>query len=542
MTRHLLIIMGAIIRFGMLLVAAMTAIATPLDAGETRPNILFIFSDDHATQAIGAYDGRLKGVDPTPNIDALAREGMLFKNSFCTNSICGPSRAVILTGKHSHMNGFMSNGNHFDGSQQTFPKLLQKAGYQTAIIGKWHLKSDPQGFDHWDILPGQGEYYNPVLTSKEGSRQLEGHCTSVVTNLAVKWLDKNRNNDKPFMLMCQHKAPHRCWMPAPEHLNLYDDIDLPEPATLFDKFEDNAAAARNQEMEIDRHMHLVYDLFANPPDNWDGEPDLETDRSGQNNLKQMTSEQLKVWNAAFQDENDALDKANLTEKELVRWKYQRYAKNYLRCVRGVDDSVGQLLQYLKDNDLEDNTIVVYSSDQGFYVGDHGWYDKRWMYEESLKMPLIVKWPGKTKPGSVNTNLVQNLDYAETLLAAAGAEIPDDMQGRSLVPLLEGKTVSDWRTSIYYHYYQYPGIHMCPRHNGIRTERYKLMQIYEFGEWEFYDLEKDPDEIANVYNDPDYQTQVATLKSELENLRVQYGDQTVTGVRPQAWRDEHRAIK
>jgi len=232
----------------------------------------------------------------------------------------------------------------------------------------------------------------------------------------------------------------------------------------------------------------------------------------------------------------------LSGKELVRWKYQRYAKNYLRCVRGVDDSVGQLLQYLKDNDLEDNTIVVYSSDQGFYVGDHGWYDKRWMYEESLKMPLIVKWPGKTTPGSVNANLVQNLDYAETFLAAARAEIPDDMQGRSLVPLLEGKTVSDWRTSIYYHYYQYPGIHMCPRHNGIRTERYKLMQIYEFGEWEFYDLEKDPDEIVNVYNDPDYQTQVANLKSELESLRVRYGDQTVTGVRPQAWRDKHRLVK
>ncbi len=510
--------------------------------GEEKPNILFIFSDDHAPHAIGAYDGWLKSVDPTPNIDRLARQGMLFKNSFCTNSICGPSRAVIVTGKHSHLNGFMNNGNKFDGSQQTFPKLLQKAGYQTAMIGKWHLKSNPQGFDYWDILPGQGDYYNPNMISEKGRRQVEGHCTEIVTDLAVEWLDKNRDKNKPFLLMCQHKAPHRCWMPAPEHLNLYDDIEIPVPSTLFDKHKDDAPAARNQEMEIDRHMHIVYDLFTDPPKGWDGEPNLRTDKSGVKNMQKMTPEQLAVWHAAYKDENEAFAAAELSGDDLVRWKYQRYAKNYLRCVRGVDDSVGRLLKYLEENDLEDNTVVVYSSDQGFYVGDHGWYDKRWMYEESLKMPLVIKWPGNTAPGSVNSNLVQNLDYAETFLQMAGAEIPSDMQGRSLVPLLRGEKVSDWRTSLYYHFYEYPSVHMCPKHNGVRNERYKLIQIYEFGEWEFYDLLKDPDELNNVYGDPAYQKEVAMMKSELERLRVHYKDETVTGMRDESWRAKYRKFK
>ncbi|MFK7767918.1 MAG: sulfatase [Mariniblastus sp.] len=509
------------------------------NAGEDRPNILFIFSDDHAPHAIGAYGGWLKSVNPTPNIDSLAREGMLFQNSFCTNSICGPSRAVIITGKHSHLNGFMNNGNNFDGSQQTFPKLLQGVGYQTAMIGKWHLKSNPQGFDYWDILPGQGEYYNPRLISQKGKRVVEGHCTDIVTDLAIDWIKKNKSSDKPFMLMCQHKAPHRCWMPAERHLDLYKGEDLPYPATLFDKYEDNAPASRNQEMEIDRHLHIVYDLFTNPPEGWDGDPDLKTDRSGFKNLKKMTPKQRAAWDAAFKEENEAFAKADLKGRDLVKWKYQRYAKNYLRCVKGVDDSVGKLMDYLKESGLDKNTIVVYSSDQGFYVGDHGWYDKRWMYEESLTMPLIVKWPGVTKPGSVNRNLVQNLDYAETFLEMAGAKVPDDMQGRSLVPLLEGKVIKDWRKSIYYHFYEYPSVHMVPRHNGVRTERYKLMQIYEFGEWEFYDLDQDPDEEHNLYDDPKQQKNIAAMKVELERLRTLYNDDTVTTTRPEKWRANYR---
>lgn len=506
-----------------------------------RPNIVFIFSDDHAPHAIGAYDGWLKSVNPTPNIDQLAKQGMLFQNSFCTNSICGPSRAVIITGKHSHLNGFMNNGNQFDGSQQTFPKLLQKAGYQTAMIGKWHLKSTPQGFDYWDVLQGQGEYYNPRLLSQDGKRVVQGHCTEIVTDLALDWVKKNKDNGKPFMLMCQHKAPHRCWMPAPEHLNLYKDIQIPEPDTLFDTYRDNAAASRNQEMEIDRHMHIVCDLFTTPPTGWT--PDgLDTDKSGWNNLKTMTAEQRKTWDDAFREENEAFAKAELVGKDLVRWKYQRYAKNYLRCVRGVDDSVGRIMKFLEDNDLEKNTIVVYSSDQGFYIGDHGWYDKRWMYEESLKMPLIVKWPGVTTPGSVDSHLVQNLDYAETFLEIAGAAIPPDMQGRSLVPLLKGQQVNDWRNSIYYHFYEYPSVHMVPRHNGVRTDRYKLIQIYEFGEWEFYDLQTDPDENQNLYGDPAYQVQIQDLKDQLESLRVKYGDETVTEMRPAEWRQQYRLAK
>ena len=519
-----------------------------------QPNILFIFSDDHAPHAIGAYNGWLKSVNPTPNIDVLAKQGMLFNNSFCTNSICGPSRAVILTGKHSHKNGFMNNNNRFDGSQQTFPKLMQKAGYQTAIIGKWHLSSDPQGFDYWDILQGQGQYYNPIMKSSSGKRTIDGHCTRVVTDLAVDWLKKDWDSDKPFVLMCQHKAPHRNWMPAPEHLNLYKDIDIPEPATLFDKLTDNARAVRNQEMEVDRHMGIVFDLFADPPADWpyaanpykretreQGPMEFRHifDRSGYNNMRTMSAEQKKAWNDAYKDENVALTKANLSGKDLVRWKFQRYAKNYLRCVRGVDDSVGELMQYLKDNGLEENTIVIYSSDQGFYIGDHGWYDKRWMYEESLKMPLIVKWPGQVEAGSVNQNLVQNLDYAETFLDVAGAEIPDDMQGRSLVPLFKGETVEDWRKSIYYHFYEYPSVHMCPKHNGVRNERYKLMQIYEFGQWEFYDLETDPDEKTNQYSNPDYQDQVAMMKTELERLRVLYQDDTVTPARSTDWQEAYQ---
>lgn len=508
---------------------------------QQRPNIVFIFSDDHAPHAIGAYNGWLKDVNPTPNIDQLARQGMLFQNSFCTNSICGPSRAVIITGKHSHLNGFMNNGNNFDGDQQTFPKLLQQAGYTTAMIGKWHLKSNPQGFDYWEVLPGQGEYYNPRFLSQQGRRTIEGHCTDIVTDLALEWLDQNKGKDRPFLLMCQHKAPHRCWMPALRHLELFQGEELPEPDTLFDTYQDNSPAARNQELEIDRHMHLICDLFTTAPEGWTPEG-LDTDKSGWNNLQRMTPEQRAAWDAAFAEENEAFAKANLQGKDLVRWKYQRYAKNYLRCVRGVDDSVGRILKYLKDNDLEDNTVVVYSSDQGFYIGDHGWYDKRWMYEESLKMPLIIKWPGVTQPGSVDQHLVQNLDYAETFLEMAGAPIPEDMQGRSLVPLLQGQSVDDWRQSIYYHYYEYPSVHMVPRHNGVRTDRFKLMQFYEFGEWEFYDLEKDPNELTNAYRDPVYQEQISSLKQELESLRRQYGDETVSDVRPAEWRQKYWPVK
>lgn len=504
--------------------------------GADRPNVLFIFTDDHAPHAIGAYDGWLKDVNPTPNIDKLAKQGMLFRNSFCTNSICGPSRAVIQTGKHSHLNGFMQNGNKFDGDQQTFPKLLKSVGYQTAMIGKWHLGTDPQGFDHWQVLPGQGDYYNPFFKTPQGRVKIDGYCTDIVTDLALDWM-KERDPDKPFMLMCQHKAPHRTWMPPLRHLHLYDDVEIPEAPTLFDKWKDNASPARYQEMEIDRHLHLVGDCFGPIPDGFEID-DVKTDRSGYKNRLRMTSKQRKAWDAAFGPKNEAFLKANLKGDDLIRWKYNRYIRNYLRCIKGVDESVGRLMEYLKEAGLEDNTIVIYSSDQGFYLGDHGWYDKRWMYEESLQMPLIIKWPGVTK-GTVNTDLVQNLDYAETFLDLAGADIPDDMQGRSLVPVLKGETPDDWRESIYYHYFEYPSVHMVAKHNGIRTKRYKLIHFYQFDEWELYDLEKDPDELTNLYGKPDYAELTGELKRDFAALRQHYADHTDTSVMPAEWQKQFR---
>jgi len=504
-----------------------------------RPNILFIFSDDHAPHAIGAYDGWLKSVNPTPNIDKLAADGMLFVNSFCTNSICGPSRAVIQTGKHSHKNGFMNNGNSFDWNQQTFPKLLQKVGYQTAIYGKSHLKGKPQGYNDWAVLPGQGLYYNPDMIMPDGKKKIDGYCTDVVTDMAIEWLKEKRDKEKPFVLMVQHKAPHRNWMPAPRHLHLYDDIEIPEPTTLFDKWEDNSPAARFQELEIDRHMDLNFDLFVDLTADFNQPPSEKSqDRSAWRNMKRMTPFQLKTWSDAYAPKDAAFHKANLRGKDLVRWKYQRYAKNYLRCIKGVDESVGTLTDTLKGLGLDKNTVVIYSSDQGFYVGDHGWFDKRWMYEESLKMPLIIKWPDVTQAGSKNTDLVQNLDYAETFLDMAGAAIPGDMQGKSLVPLLKGEKVDNFREAIYYHYYEYPSVHMVPRHYGIRTDRYKLMRFYEFDSWEFYDLKTDPDELTNLYESADHQEIIKETKQKLKDIRAKYEDDSDVTVKPKQWQEKY----
>ena len=513
----------AIFAFLTLLSSCLVSPPAVVAQSSTPPNIVFIFSDDHAPQAIGAYGQWLAHVDPTPNIDRLATQGMLFRNSFCTNSICGPSRAVILTGKHSHKNGFMKNGQRFDGDQQTFPKLLQQAGYQTALVGKWHLASQPQGFDHWQVLPGQGKYYNPMFINSEGKTRIEGHCTDIVTELALQWIDQVRTNGKPFMLMCQHKAPHRNWMPAARHLELYSDQDLPEPDTLFDRWEDNASPAAKQEMSITKDLHPYYDLFFSQ-----GTANAEEqagNRTGKNSLRTMTPVQRRLWDEAFRQRNEDFEAAAPQGEARDKWKYQRYMKNYLRCVRGVDDCVGEIMQYLADNGLEENTIVIYSSDQGFFLGEHGWYDKRWMYEESFRMPLIVKWPGVTQPGSVCQQLVQNLDYAETFLDIAGCAIPDDMQGSSLVPLLRGGEAPDWRQSVYYHYYASQDAHRVARHYGVRTARHKLIHFYDSDEWEFYDLQADPDELTNVYPQQADSALVAELKDELVRLQQLYQDDT-----------------
>ena len=492
--------------------------AAPLARAAERPNIVFIFTDDHATHAIGAYGSV---INETPNLDRLAREGMRFDSCFCTNAICAPSRAVILTGKHSHRNGVPTNRESFDGGQQTFPKLLQSAGYETAIVGKWHLKSDPTGFDHWEVLLGQGPYYNPALKTENGTVQHEGYTTDVLTDRALEWLEEGRDREKPFVLMFQHKAPHRNWMPDPKHFHLYDGEDVPEPPTLFDDYSGRAPGAAEQQLSVARNMSGMYDLKL----------DLQFDHFNfgweRGYLDRLTDEQRAAWNAFYGPRNEAFRKryeaGEIAGDDLVRFMYQRYIKDYLRVIASVDDNVGRVLDYLDAEGLAENTVVVYSSDQGFFLGDHGWYDKRWMYEESLRMPLIVRWPAGVEEGATQNELVQNLDFAPTFLELAGAAIPDDMQGRSLVPILQGDRVPDWRESIYYHYYEQPSEHNVPKHYGVRTERYKLIRYYEIDAWELFDLQEDPHELKSVYDDPAYADLRQELAAELTRLQEQYGD-------------------
>jgi arylsulfatase A-like enzyme len=468
-------------------------------ANAARPNILFIFSDDHAWQAISAYGSKLI---QTPNMDRLAREGLRCDRCLVPNSICGPSRATVLTGTYNHRNGFYNNTNcKFDGSQTTFPKLLQAAGYQTAMIGKWHLVTDPTGFDYWDVLPGQGQYYNPPMIRNGQQINRDGYVTDIITDLAVDWL-KNRDTNKPFLLMCQHKAPHRPWDPGPKHLN--DDADrvFPEPETLFDDYSGRGKAEHEQDMMVAKTLN----------DN-----DLKfTPRPA------MTPEQRETWDAYYKPRNEAFRKANPQGKDLVRWKYQRYMHDYLACIRSVDDSVGRLLDYLKEAGLDKNTLVVYSSDQGFFLGEHGWFDKRWIFEESARTPLLVRWPGVIETGSVNKDLVSNLDFAETFLDAAGLAAPETMQGQSLVQIFKGETPADWRKSFYYHYYEHPAEHNVARHYGVITDRYKLVYFYEpeFNYWELFDLQKDPAEMRSVFGQPQYADIQHQLEKELTRLRTE----------------------
>ncbi len=467
-------------------------------AAESRPNILFVFTDDHAYQAISAYGSR---INQTPNIDRLAVEGMRFDRCYVTNSICGPCRAAILTGKYSHDNGFYVNGeNAFDGSQQTFPKLLRKVGYETALIGKWHLVSDPTGFDHWEVMKGQGTYYNPVMIENGKKAQHTGYVTEIVTDHTLQWLQSTRDTEKPFMLMYQQKAPHRGWQPPPKFMHLYDDVDIPEPPTLFEDYADRGPAVKQQDMTIAETMSES-DLKLVTPTN-------------------LTPEQLATWNAAYEPKNKAFREQNLTGDALTRWKYQRYVKDYLRCVASVDEQLGRVLDYLDESGLADNTVVIYCSDQGFYLGEHGWFDKRWMYEESLRTPLLVRWPGKVEAGEFNDDIVSPLDFAATFLDMAGADIPSDLQGRSLVPVLQGQTPSDWRKTFYYHYYEYPGYHYVRRHYGVTDGRFKLIHFYEkdVNHWELFDLHVDPNELQSVFDNPVYEKTRLRLALELERLR------------------------
>lgn len=499
------------IRFGVLFWVATCVSALIAD---DRPNILFVFTDDHACQSIGAYGSK---INKTPHIDRIAREGAVFVNSFCANSICGPSRACVLTGKHSHKNGFYSNGRGpFDGSQFTFPKAMRAAGYSTALIGKWHLNSDPTGFDHWDILPGQGSYYNPDFINASGKRRIEGYCTTITTDLAIDWLQK-READKPFVLMCQHKAPHRTWAPDLKYLDRYTDHDIPEPATLFDDWQGRSSTLAGNAMSIDRHFYYHYDLKVHEPVPFASEREL---RLKDGEYRRMTADQKKVWDAAYVPRNKAFLETPPTGKDLVRWKYQRYIKNYLRCIDSVDESVGRLLDYLDAQGLAENTIVIYSSDQGFYLGEHGWYDKRWMFEESLKMPFVVRWPGKIQPGTRYEQLIQNIDYAPTFLQAAGLKVPAEVQGKSLLPLFDSQN-ADWRDAIYYHYYEHGGEHQVPRHEGVRNERYKLINFYSNDGFNLFDLKNDPSEMRDLSGDPAHAAVLKSMKTQLKRMRTEY---------------------
>jgi arylsulfatase A-like enzyme len=465
-----------------------------------KPNILFIMSDDHASHAMSCYGSR---INETPNIDRIANEGIRFDNCFCTNSICSPSRAAILTGKYNHLNGVKSINDHFDGSQMNVAKLLKADGYQTAIIGKWHLGhgggADPTGFDYWTVVPDQGQYHDPIFIEMGERKQYPGYVTDLTADFCMEWLDK-RDEERPFMLMCHHKAPHRPWEPAAKYANLYEDVEIPEPETFYDDYATRAAAAGEAKMRIDRDMRDGSDLKGSPPE-------------------------------------------GLSALEQKKWRYQRYIKDYLRCVASIDENVGRLLDYLDEQGLADDTIVIYTSDQGFFLGDHGWYDKRFMYEESLRMPFVIRYPLAIKPGTVTDAMTLNIDFPSTFLDYAGADIPDDMQGHSLRPIFEGTTPDYWRTSMYYRYWMHlDEFHNVYSHYGIRTHRYKLIYYYSEAlgtsgsvdenrppEWELFDLAEDPYEISNVYGSLSYEKITVDLKKELRQLQLAVLDEPVEEV-------------
>lgn len=511
-------------------------------AERKQPNIILIMTDDHTRQAMGCYGGIIE----TPNLDRIAEEGIRMDNFYVPNAISGPSRACILTGKYSHKNGFTDNSKTFDGDQQTFPKLLQKAGYQTAMIGKWHLNSEPQGFDFWSILKGQGEYYSPLFIENGKERIDSGYVTDIITDKAISFIE-NRDKARPFAMLYYHKAPHRNWMPAQRHLGYYDNHKFPEPETLFDDYSGRGRAAKEQEMSIERNMWPQWDFKIMSEEEY-GKSYAELEDTGNANLddvkrandqgnsysqmkgayERMNSSQKKKWNEAFApriaEYNSMAGK--VSDEEMTRWKHQQYLKDYCAVVKGVDENVGRLLDYLESIGELDNTIIIYTSDQGFYLGEHGWFDKRFMYEESFTAPMLMRYPKAIRKGTSSKALSMNIDLAPTILDYAGVEIPEDIQGLSLRQVVEhrGKAPAQWRDAVYYHYYEYPSWHSVKRHYGIRTNRYKLIHFYnDVDEWELYDLKKDPHEMHSVYDDPDYAKVREEMHKKLDELRLQVDD-------------------
>jgi len=496
------------------------------------PNILFIMSDDHAYQAISAIDQRLI---QTPNIDRLAKEGIVFTNACVTNSISAPSRATILTGKHCHIHGKVDNHFPFDDTQMTFPQIMQENGYQTAMYGKLHFGNNPKGVDDFKILPGQGNYINPEFITPQGMQKFTGYATDIITDLTLEWLKEKRDPEKPFMMMYMHKAPHRPWWPSPEKFKEFSKKKFPLPETLFDDYQNRGTAAKTAEMNLLYHMKYGHDSKIRPqtiaemgevtphvpPADWGDINGFDGPYTSRAN-----DEQKALYDPIIDEINEDFKKnwPAMTDKEKMEWKYQRYMQDYLACISSVDDNVGRVLDYLDESGLAENTMVIYTSDQGFYLGEHGWFDKRFIYDESFKTPLLIRWPEMIKPGSTCDEMVQNLDFAQTFLDAAKIDAPEDMQGESLMPLLKGKNHKWDRDAVYYHYYEYPAVHMVKRHYGIVTKEYKLAHFYyDVDEWELYDRKKDPKELNNLYSDPDYQDIVKELKAKLSQLRKKYGD-------------------
>lgn len=482
------------------------------------PNIIIIISDDHALSTIGAYGAKYGA---TPNIDRLAKEGALFQNAFVNNSICAPARATLLTGKYSHANGLRDNHDEFDSKQDVFPRRMQQSGFQTAWIGKWHLKTYPDGFDYWNIVPGQGQYYNPSFISMKGdTAKTTGYCTDIITDQALDWLD-HRDADKPFCIVVGQKAPHRTWMPDIQDLGKYDKTNFPLPPNFYDNY-DQRIAAKGQDMNVANTMKLGYDLK------------MKSDTSDRANSAtaftvRMNAAQRKAWNTYYDAIEADFLKRKLTGKDLVEWKFQRYMKDYLSTTLSLDRNIGRILTYLDQHKLAENTIVIYTSDQGFYMGEHGWFDKRFMYEESIHTPFIVRYPGVVKPGTVMPQLVSNVDFAPTLLQAAGIEVPAAMQGKSFTNLLKNPTAK-FRDAVYYHYYEFPGEHSVRRHFGIRTDRYKLIRFYgEQNFWELYDLKTDPNEMKNIYNSSEKTPLVTDLKKKLLALVTETKDDVALAV-------------
>lgn len=504
---------------------AVTCLAKGQKQEVKHPNIIFIMSDDHSYKAISAYG---YGLNETPNIDRLAKEGAIFTRACVTNALSAPSRAVMLTGKHSFINGKIDNSAPFNWNQDNFPKLLQKAGYQTALVGKIHLDGLPQGFDYSMVLPGQGVYYNPVFIENGIKKSFPGYVTTLTTQFALNWLDKLRDKNKPFCLLYHQKAPHRDWMPEKKYYQQYAKMIFKSPETLFDNYEGRGTAAKTAEMNIFKNMSWAGDTKIYPwvMDELNIPETNNLDKNGfEREVGRMDKEQRSSWDSVYgpinQDFNNRYH--SMSHKDIMNWKYQRYIQDYLGTVASIDDGVGEILDYLNKNGLSENTIVVYTSDQGLYLGEHGWFDKRFMYEESFRTPLLIRFPKEIKQGTKINKLIQNLDFAPTFLDYAGVAIPKEMQGESFRKLVSGKS-GEWRDAVYYTYYEYPAIHMVKRHYGVATERYKLIHFYyDVDEWEMYDLKKDPSEMHSVYNDPAYADVQKTLHKRLTELRVKYGD-------------------